>query len=44
VESFDGTRTVAAALDEVGVDERRRPSFLRALATLESSEMIRRVA
>lgn len=44
VEALDGTRTVTTALDEVGVDERRRPSFLRALATLETSEMIRRVA
>ena len=44
VEALDGTRTVTTALDEVGVDERRRPSFLRALATLETSEMLRRVA
>ena len=44
VEALDGTRTVTTALAEVGVDDRRRPSFLRALATLETSEMIRRVA
>jgi putative mycofactocin binding protein MftB len=40
VESFDGTRTVGAALEHVGVDRGRWPSFLAALATLERSEMI----
>jgi putative mycofactocin binding protein MftB len=41
VESLDRHPTVADALRAVGVDERRWPSFLAALATLEASEMVR---
>ncbi len=40
VSSFDGTATVQEVLDAVGVDPRRHASFLSALATLETSEMI----
>lgn len=40
VESLDGSRSVRDALVHVQVDERRWPSFLTALATLERSEMI----
>ena len=40
VESLDGSRTVRDSLVEVGVDERRWPTFLRALATLRTSEML----
>lgn len=40
VEALDGRRSVAAAMDHVGVDPARRPSFLAALATLERSQMI----
>ena len=40
VESLDGTRSLREALVEVGVDEARWPTFLAALATLETSEMI----
>jgi len=41
VESLDDHDSVRDALVAVGVDERRWPSFLAALATLETSEMIR---
>ncbi len=41
VESLDGERTVAEAFDVVGVEEARRSSFLSALETLRSSEMVR---
>ncbi len=34
-------RSVTAALDSLGVDDRRRPSIERALAALERSEVIR---
>jgi putative mycofactocin binding protein MftB len=40
VESLDGTRTLGAAFDHVGVAPARRPSFLRAVQTLEQSQMI----
>jgi mycofactocin biosynthesis protein MftB len=40
VEALDGARTVAEALDLVGVDPHRRPSFLRALGTLAASGMV----
>jgi putative mycofactocin binding protein MftB len=40
VESLDGSRTVAEALEQAGVAPRRWPSFLSALGTLETSEMI----
>ena len=40
VESLDGTRSLRQALTDAGVDPRRWPSFVAALATLESSEMI----
>ena len=40
VESLDGSRSLREALVEAGVDEARWPSFLTALATLETSEMI----
>lgn len=40
VESLDGTRSVRDALELVGVDPRRWPSFTAALSTLESSQMI----
>lgn len=36
--------SVADALDAAGIDRRRWPSFEKALATLESSEMIRCVS
>ena len=41
VESLDQHATLRDALVAAGVDERRWPSFLSALATLETSEMIR---
>jgi mycofactocin biosynthesis protein MftB len=41
VESLDGTRSVRDALEHVGVDPRRWPSFAAALTTLQSSHMIR---
>jgi putative mycofactocin binding protein MftB len=41
VESLSGERTVEDALLAAGVDRARWPSFLAALATLETSEMIR---
>jgi len=41
LEQFDGQRTLADALVLVGVDQDRWPSFLAALSTLETSEMIR---
>lgn len=44
VESLDGTRTVAQAIGEVGIDARRSPSFLTALGTLVDSEMLEPVA
>lgn len=40
VESLDGTRTVGEALELAGVDRRRWPSFVAALATLETSRML----
>jgi putative mycofactocin binding protein MftB len=40
VESLDGSRPLRQALLDAGVDQSRWPSFLTALATLESSEMI----
>jgi putative mycofactocin binding protein MftB len=40
VESLDGSRSLRQALVEAGVDEARWPSFVSALATLETSEMI----
>jgi putative mycofactocin binding protein MftB len=40
VESLDDHATVRETFVAVGVDEGRWPSFLAALATLESSEMI----
>ena len=42
VESLEGARTVREAMDHVGVDEDRRPSFLTALGTLVDSEMLTR--
>ena len=39
VESLDGEQTVAEALRSAQVDERRWPSFVTALSTLEGSEM-----
>ncbi|MEX0766871.1 MAG: mycofactocin biosynthesis chaperone MftB [Microthrixaceae bacterium] len=41
VESLDEHESVRQAFEAVGVDESRWPSFLNALATLETSEMIR---
>lgn len=41
VESLDDHDTLRDALVAAGVDERRWPSFCTALATLETSEMIR---
>ena len=40
VESLDGNRTLRQALEAVGVDARRWPAFLTALATLEASGML----
>ncbi len=40
VESLDGEQTVAEALRSAQVDERRWPSFVTALSTLEGSEML----
>ncbi|MFI5044239.1 MAG: mycofactocin biosynthesis chaperone MftB [Acidimicrobiales bacterium] len=40
VESLDGTGSLRASLVAVGVDERRWPTFVTALNTLEASEMI----
>lgn len=40
VELLDGTRTVREALELVGVDTRRRPSFLSAISTLVASGML----
>lgn len=42
VEALDGTRTLAEAFDHVGVAPSRRPSFERAIATLEESQMLQR--
>ena len=44
VESLDGKQTVAEALRSAQVDERRWPSFVAALSTLEGSEMLEAVA
>jgi len=41
VESLGAHDSVADALEAAGVERRRWPSFEKALATLESSEMIR---
>ena len=41
VESLDGTRTVAEALAGADVGPSRRASFLAALETLRSSQMLR---
>lgn len=41
VESLKDHESVRLAFEAVGVDEERWPSFLNALATLETSEMIR---
>ena len=41
VESLQDHESVRLAFEAVGVDEARWPSFLNALATLETSEMIR---
>lgn len=43
VQVFDGQMSVRDALASVGVDERRWPSFISAIATLDDSEMIDRV-
>jgi putative mycofactocin binding protein MftB len=40
VELLDGRRSTEDALDEVGVEARRRPAFRSALATLERSGML----
>ena len=40
VQSLDGEQTVAEALRSAQVDERRWPSFVTALSTLEGSEML----
>lgn len=40
LEQCDGARSVDEALDAVGVDARRRPSFMAALDTLARSQMI----
>ncbi len=40
VESLDGTRTVRDALELAGVAPQRWPSFLTALATLRTSQML----
>jgi putative mycofactocin binding protein MftB len=40
VQSLDGRRTVAEALDVAGVASSRRPSFLAALQSLLDSEML----
>ncbi len=40
VESLDGEQTVGEALRSAQVDERRWPSFVTALSTLEGSEML----
>lgn len=40
VESLDGSRSVREAFELVGVEEHRWTAFRRALATLETSEMI----
>jgi len=40
VEALDHQPTVGDALRAAGVDERRWPSFLRALGSLEASEVI----
>jgi putative mycofactocin binding protein MftB len=41
VEALDDHETLRDALVAAGVDERRWPSFVTALGTLETSEMIR---
>jgi putative mycofactocin binding protein MftB len=41
VEALEHQPTVADALRVAGVDRRRWPSFLRALGSLEASEVIR---
>ncbi len=40
VRSLDGRTTVDEAFDTAGVEERRRPAFLRALATLTDSGIL----
>ncbi len=44
VEAFDGRSSVGDVLGIVGVEPSRWPSFLTALATLDDSQMIERVA
>jgi len=41
LEQLDNEPTLADALEAAGVDRSRWPSFLRALDTLEDSEMVR---
>lgn len=43
VKDLDGSRSVRQVLSGVGVDERRWPAFLSAMATLEASAMLDRV-
>ncbi|MEI2697088.1 MAG: mycofactocin biosynthesis chaperone MftB [Microthrixaceae bacterium] len=43
VRAFDGSCSVREALVGVGVEERRWPSFLSAIATLDDSAMLDRV-
>ena len=40
VRSLDGRTTVGEAFDAAGVEERRRPAFLRALGTLTDSGIL----
>ena len=41
LEQLDSEPSLEAALESAGVDRRRWPSFLKALETLEASEMVR---
>jgi putative mycofactocin binding protein MftB len=41
VQSLDGERPLAEVLTGCGVDERRWPSFVKALENLEHSEIVR---
>ena len=43
VRSLDSSPSVVAALEANEIDSRRWPSFIAALSTLESSDMIHRV-
>jgi putative mycofactocin binding protein MftB len=40
LENLDSEDSVRGALEAAGVEERRWPSFVRALETLEDSEMV----